>query len=870
MAVKPPRNGTAYVDVDVHIRSNRPVDGDTKTSDTPGRKGLDPWLHGETPKPRTPPPGVKDLDAILPAATVMIRPTPAPAEVRLVTDQPLKHYWVSTTAKLPPADSEGFRVYNKRLYVDVPDGGIVLVAVQPDTGLYRARLSSELHPSGPLLLRDVDSGVWHPLNDVDAGNVPLTDASLQPFRTDLDLRTAEPGSDGLFRHDGKLYVIIHNHAYQAMQDLDASSPAHKVWRIVNPKDPVANDSANIYRASRSGETRAITRNEANVWVSVLTGLRGGMPRNDSTQAKMALLMQRYEPFQNAHTALIESSTQYDALWSRARQQADGPARTAALVAVEVHLLKHIRKQTAFVQSLVDNKDWMTILKAGGLFKEELHTFRIERVEYLNRLMAVMDLRTRPEVTDMSADNCRKIITHLNKKLKILDERQVVMEQIRKASPGAAAQLTELGRQVPAADRINFNKLALYVHLFADTPDQPPDTTMPSLSALDLITGDLGNVPEREHPMALLLAIDQLKGDRSRFEMLLSSQSPRSQYLEEIIALIDPIEKKIEGKLTEILDVSMRRSDLPSLDQDIDFDFIPTQPVYADTSRPAPAKKMFRTRQHGTYRVLVGETETAPDGSIIIKVPDPLRPDSPPRRYEKRQDEWLPVLPPIVRVPRSQLVGEAIRLLASHENHMLDASAQEARKTNPTEIIESLGKESDLLNEQARRLENHASEGEDRGIIDLAARLRTAADSLTSQGQEILVRMYKNKDVLDIMRLNYLLDRAELNASKTVDRKALGKGKDKSFLDVYTISDRADGGPLWQAHFHYDKQDSHPLNFTIKGSHLKTLEQSKRGIESQRRDELAGLVHVPIWRERFDGKTAHKIFTLADNAAAFAE
>ena len=106
---------------------------------------------------------------------------------------------------------------------------------------------------------------------------------------------------------------------------------------------------------------------------------------------------------------------------------------------------------------------------------------------------------------------------------------------------------------------------------------------------------------------------------------------------------------------------------------------------------------------------------------------------------------------------SQLIDEAIRLLASHENHMLDASAQEARKTNPTEIIESLGKESDLLNEQARRLENHASEGEDRGLIDLAARLRTAADSLTSQGQEILVRMYKNKDVLDIMRLKKKLD-----------------------------------------------------------------------------------------------------------------
>lgn len=867
MAVKPPRNGNIHVDVDVHIRSNRPMDGRTETSGTPGRKNLGPWHLGEKPKPRTPPPGVADADAILPAPPVILHRTPAPVEIRLFHDQSLRRYWIKTAAKLPPADREGFRIYNKRQYVDVSDGGVVLVAVEPATGQYRARLSSELHASGPLLLRDVDSGLWHPLNDVDATHVPLTDASLQPFRTDLDFSTSEPGSDGLFRHDGKLYVVIHNQAYQAMQDLDASSPSHKVWRIVNAKDPVATDSANIYRASRSGETRAITRNEAGVWVSVMTGLRGGMPRNNPRQVNMALLMQRYEPFQKAHTALIESSTQYDALWSEARQQAESPTRTAALVAVEVHLLRHIRKQTAFIQSLVDNKDWMTIVKAGGLFKEELHTFRVEHVESLNRLMAVMDLRVRPETTDLSADSCRKILTHLDKKLKFLEERQVVMEQIRKASPGAAAQLAELSQQVPTAERINFNKLTLYVHLFAGTPDQPPDTTMPSLSAIDLITGDLSSVPEREHTMALLLALDQIRGDKSRFEMLLSSQSPKDQYLEQIIALIEPIEKKIDSTLNEILDVSMPHSDLPSLDQDIDFDFIPVQPVYAETGRPAPARKMFRTRRHGTYRVLVGETETAPDGSVIIKVADPLRPDSPPRRYEKRQEEWLPVLPPIVRVPRAQLIREATASLDSHEHHMADARVQEAQKANPTNIMETLGTESDRLNEQARRLEDHASEVEDSVIVDLAARLRTAADALTGLGQKIHMRMYKDKDVLDIMRLNYLMDRAEVSVRRTVNRKALGKGKEREFLDVYSISDSTDGAPLWEAHFHYDRQDSHPLGFKTRGGHLKTLEQSRLGVKSQRRDELAGRPHTEIWRNHFDGKTAQKIFTMADNAAA---
>ncbi|MFJ5238706.1 hypothetical protein ACIP86_18570 [Pseudomonas neuropathica] len=869
MAGKPPRNGP-HLNVDVHIRPNRRTDIDVPYPDAAGGKFFDPWIAVDPAKPPARLPGDTDLDAILPAPAVMIHLTPSPISAPSVIHQPLKNYWLKAVKGLPAANSEGFRVYNKRRYVDVPDGGTVLVAVDPDTGLYRARLSSELLPSGPVLLRDTDSDLWHPLNDVDSSRLPLTKARLNAFRSDLDFSGVEPGSDGLFRHDGKLYVVIDSHAYQVMQDLDASTPTQKVWRIVNPKDPVASDSANIYRASRSGETRAIIRSEENTWVSILTGLRGGMHRNEGLQANLALLMQRYQPFADAHRALTESSEHYDTLWGQVRDLPDGAARTAGLIALEVHLLKHIKKQTDFIQSLVDNKDWLPLVKASGVFKEELHTFRIERVEYLNRLMAVMDLRVRPSVTDLSAGNCKKTIKHLNKKLKFLEERQAVMEQIRKASPGAAPRLAELRLQVHDAERINFNKLTLYVHLFADTPDHAPNTTMPSLSAIDLITGDLQNAPQREHPMALLLALDQIKGDKTRFETLLASEHPNAEYIREIVTLIDPIEKKIENKLTEILGASERANDLPSLDQDIDYDFIPPQPINEASASPARARKIFRTRQHGTYRVLVGETETALDGTITIKVPDLLRPDSPPRRYKKIEDEWLPVLPPLIRTPRPQLIGEANRLLARVEDHAANARTQEAQNTNPTKIVEDLGKETDLLNQQARQLENHDTDVEDRVIINLAGQLRAAAVSLTELGQKTLVRMYKNKDVLDIMRLNYLLDRNELKASKIVDRKQSGKGQKRSFLDVYSISDSADNTPLWHAHFHYDAEKSLPLSFKVDGAHLKTLEQSRRGIESQRRDERAGLPHVGIWRQRFDGRTASKIFALADSHAAASE
>jgi hypothetical protein len=91
---------------------------------------------------------------------------------------------------------------------------------------------------------------------------------------------------------------------------------------------------------------------------------------------------------------------------------------------------------------------------------------------------------------------------------------------------------------------------------------------------------------------------------------------------------------------------------------------------------------------------------------------------------------------------------------------------------------------------------------------------------------------------------------------------LGKGNKKDFLDVYTLNDRQTDTPLWHAHFHYADKDSPAQNFTAKGGHLKTLQQSRLGTSSQRRDEQAGRAHVRIWREDIDLSTAQQIFQLA--------
>lgn len=222
MAVKP--STRVNVSVDVHAPPKNPVDG--HLSDTPVRTGPGLTTTTRNPPRTDSPTGTADLDAILPAPAVTVSEQPLTVTPPTSPTAPLEQYTLSANAALPSADVEGFRTFKGRRYVDLNDGRVVQVAQDPDTGLYRARLPSELTPSGPTLIRDRDSRRWRSMNDNDA-IAPLTGTRLQAFVTDLDFSTATADSDGVFHHDGKLYVVIDNRGYQVLQDLDASTPAQK-------------------------------------------------------------------------------------------------------------------------------------------------------------------------------------------------------------------------------------------------------------------------------------------------------------------------------------------------------------------------------------------------------------------------------------------------------------------------------------------------------------------------------------------------------------------------------------------------------------------------------------------------------------------
>jgi Leucine-rich repeat (LRR) protein len=182
MPVKPPRGGSAHVDVPGG--PSRSVDVDITLPGPLGRRGADSGISLDNPHPRTGSSGDTSADAIPPAPVVVVHAIPESPRPP-ATLPSLDNYVTNARAILPQINSEGLRVISRRTYADLSDGDLVLVAVDPTTGLYRARRPSELLPSGPVLLRNRENGLWFPREVIE----PTTRAHVRkylPETTDQD------------------------------------------------------------------------------------------------------------------------------------------------------------------------------------------------------------------------------------------------------------------------------------------------------------------------------------------------------------------------------------------------------------------------------------------------------------------------------------------------------------------------------------------------------------------------------------------------------------------------------------------------------------------------------------------------------------
>ncbi|MDQ0124969.1 hypothetical protein J2W17_003925 [Pseudomonas lini] len=785
----------------------------------------------------------------------MSETTPTPAQ------RPLELYWITASAHLPDADAQGFRIFKGRQYVDVP-GGIVHVAKDPETGLYRARLPNELTPSGPVLVRNPESRIWHPFDVTTPTTYPLTETRLKAFRTPLDFTGVEPGSDGLYRLDGKLYVVIQNHAYQVLHDPGATSPWASVMRIVRAEDPVSLDDNNIFVATRPGRSEPVVFDRQNGWVGTRVGGAGGMPTglNSSLQKQFA------EPIGQLQTEarMLEATRQRRLTLTSSWERAIGTeGERTALILLEVQ----IRRELALLENLatkyVNERDWLILVKANGVYRNELHELREFKVAGYNRLIVVSDARKMLEIQPIndSATAYQAIAEHLMNKRNILEKVQQVANEIRSSSRSSELELAELGYDPKEIHEVTSGWVEARSRLLTEDPgNSDSEAVQLAHSFIEAASAFRGieSIPEAARIAALTGLLDQSGAIRSSYENLdLPADSLQANSRREIAEAIQVFENALENQMARFHRDLEHTSALPAHEQPIDFDFIPAQ----DRSGPAPTpRRIFRVKHHGVDKVSVGQPRRTVTNEEVIDVLDPNNPARVLRTYERREGEWRRVQF-AQNKPLTALMAEASQHLDQSESYLRSAWQDERGKINATNIVEFLGSKAEALDDLARQLEQAPNPtGHNIGV--LVQRLTQDSQRLRSEGENIRIRLYKDKSCLSAGRLAYLISHEHLSVRQTHVRLQRGKGKDKHFLDIYRLNDAHTGEPLWEAHFKYDKQDSPALNFKVKGGHLKTLEQAGRGIESQRRDEQAGLPHVAIWRETIDGRTAQKIFELA--------
>ncbi|WP_346777673.1 hypothetical protein [Pseudomonas granadensis] len=156
----------------------------------------------------------------------------------------LHDYLIPETIELPGANAQGVRLFRGRRYVDLHGGGTVQAAFDPVTNQHRARLASELHPSGPVLVRGPTDGFWYPLAPAES----------------IVFRSAGSKAQEIEFNDKKYFTAPRP---------DAGDGQHYLLRVADPDNPSALLSSGIIAAPDA----------SGVWKR--RGRKGGMKADES-------------------------------------------------------------------------------------------------------------------------------------------------------------------------------------------------------------------------------------------------------------------------------------------------------------------------------------------------------------------------------------------------------------------------------------------------------------------------------------------------------------------------------------------------------------------------------------------------------------
>ncbi|MFK0086264.1 hypothetical protein ACIQUS_03110 [Pseudomonas sp. NPDC090755] len=762
----------------------------------------------------------------------------------------------------------------------------------------RKALEFGLHDSSGLARSIVDSALAHPDTWVDLlteePTYSLTSTRLAAFATTVELSPNSLAVDGVYKRDGKRYIRHAGQTYQVLKDEDASSPTRAVWRIVRPQDPVAQDSANRYVATRIGRSEPVTRDSQGTWRGIATGGRGGGKLAEAKAAHKADSL--LKKMQKNDKALEDGLKKIDVL---AEQLDKSPAErhdfrrllhdrytseSDRVIALLHENLKNFNKHEKALSQIQDKRvklfsrwaDELIILAELHAKTIGVHGFLLNaQVKPLGPIDPIGNSENFIALNHAHLKTLQKQLPHCIKVEQAIAEFSKVLaklEQYQHEEGGQTALATTRGlyakqqRHTPPSSHnirigliyFHCNLLSVGDNLEALAPLEFRPAFAEMASQARILVTMLDDV--RQVPTRLQLSVLE------NIQMRLAACRQQAQALNESLTAVLDIE---HGQtVIEHLDYFLRTvdeqahagftastaNDRPERDGDfIDFDFIPPQAPSTSTA-PSPKRKKI-IRAHGRFgdTFITGEVDAQNDNTVHVISETTQQTIA---TYEKVNNRWTRKKTALkAQADYDKLETEAQALLDHVQTRLDQANARAASKDHPANISEFLEREADTLKESAQYLQ-HEPSGR---YKDLVALLEQQAGSLLDHGKALMIKAYKDKQHLSIPRLSYLIEQGEVMVKQTQTRVKL---KDH-YLDAYHIHDRHGAGEaLWAAHFHYPAADTAALGFEVKAGHLKRLDQEMFGQSAQASQEHTGEAITPIWRVAIDLKTAAKLFALS--------
>jgi hypothetical protein len=631
-------------------------------------------------------------------------------------------------------------------------------------------------------------------------------------------------------------------------------------RIVRTEDPVALDDNNVYVATRPGRSEPVVFDALDGWVGTEVTGAGGMKLGLDSPVHRRINQQAAQLYA-AHDAIAAADVRRLQLDTKWQESKGTEGERVALALLEVQISKLLTLVEAQEAKYVSGRDWIVLLKSDDAYRKELHEIRKFAVALYCHLIIAKDQRKTLEFRSNNDPVAAygALANHMVHKRDILEKCHRVANEIQKNSRSAELELAEVGFDPIEIHEVVAGWVEARSRLMTNDPSssesEPVQLAYSFVEATCALRG-IESIPEVARIAALTSLVDQSAAIRDSYEHL-DLPPGQDSSRRDIIHAIESYENILERQIARYYRNWKNVSALPAQDQPIDFDFVPAQ------SRPGPPpmpRRMIRAKHRGVYKISVGQSRRTATGEELIDVIDPNNSAQVLRTYEHREEEWRQVRT-VQNTALPELMTQATQQLNQFDLHLNEARRDERAKRNATNIVEFLGGKAETLDDLARQLE-HAPNPTGNNIAPLVQRLRDHSHRLRTEGEDIRIRLYKDKAFLGGDRLAYLISQEHIGAVKILDRALRGKGKEKHFLDIYSLNDRHTGEPLWHAHFHYDRKDTLAVHFKDDGGHLKTLEQSGKGISSQRRDEQAGRPHNAIWRPAIDRRTAQRIFDLA--------